>query len=53
LFNFDQRIYGREVCVEFHHKLRDEKKFESFDALKQQIQKDSEQAKAFFAAQRS
>lgn len=51
LFNFDQSIYGREVCVEFQHKLRDEKKFESFDALKQQIRIDSEQAQRFFAAQ--
>jgi riboflavin kinase/FMN adenylyltransferase len=51
IFNFEQNIYGREVCVEFHRKLRDEQKFESFDALKQQIQKDSEQARAFFAAQ--
>lgn len=51
LFNFNQTIYGREVCVEFHHKLRDEQRFESFDALKQQIQKDSKQAQDFFAAQ--
>jgi riboflavin kinase / FMN adenylyltransferase len=51
IFNFDQSIYGHEVCVEFHHKLRDEQRFESFDALKQQIQKDSKQAQAFFAAQ--
>ncbi|HEX5638012.1 MAG TPA: bifunctional riboflavin kinase/FAD synthetase, partial [Gammaproteobacteria bacterium] len=49
LFNFNQTVYGREVCVEFHHKLRDEQRFESFDALKQQIQIDSKQAQAFFA----
>ena len=49
LFDFDNSIYGEQVCVEFKHKLRDEKKFESFDALKQQIIKDSEQAKDFFA----
>ncbi len=48
LFNFEQNIYGKQVCVEFKHKLRDEHRFESFDALKQQIMKDSEQAKAFF-----
>ena len=51
LFNFDQNIYGREVCVEFQRKLRDEQRFESFDALKQQIQIDSKQAQHFFAAQ--
>jgi len=49
LFDFNQSIYGEQVCVEFHHKLRDEKRFESFDALKQQIIKDSEQARAWFA----
>jgi riboflavin kinase/FMN adenylyltransferase len=49
LFDFDQVIYGRQVCVEFKHKLRDEKRFESFEALKQQIVHDAEQAKRFFA----
>ena len=49
LFDFEQDIYGEQVCVEFKHKLREEQRFESFDALKQQIVKDSEQAKQFFA----
>ncbi len=49
LFDFDQNIYGQQVCVEFKHKLRDEKRFESFEALKHQIVRDSEQAKLFFA----
>ncbi len=49
LFNFDNDIYGKKVCVEFKKKIRDEKRFDSFDELKLQIIKDSEQAKAFFA----
>ena len=49
MFDFDQSIYGKQVCVEFKHKLREEQRFESFDALKQQIIQDSEQAKQFFA----
>ena len=49
LFDFDGSIYGEQVCVEFKHKLRDEHRFESFDALKQQIIKDSEQARQYFA----
>ena len=49
LFDFEQNIYGEQVCVEFKHKLREEQRFESFEALKQQIVKDSEQAKQFFA----
>jgi len=49
LFDFDQEIYGKKVCVEFKQKIRDEKRFDSFDDLKQQIIKDSQQAKIYFA----
>jgi len=49
LFDFDEDIYGRYVDIEFCKKLRDEKKFESFEALKQQIQQDAEQARQFFS----
>jgi len=47
LFDFDQDIYGQHVCVSFHQKIRDEKKFESFDDLKNQIQLDCIEAKKF------
>ncbi len=40
LFNFDQSIYGEQICVSFQHKIRDEIKFQSFDDLKQQIKLD-------------
>ncbi|RDH82581.1 MAG: bifunctional riboflavin kinase/FAD synthetase [endosymbiont of Galathealinum brachiosum] len=50
LFDFDKEIYGQKVCVEFKQKIRDEKRFNSFDELKQQIIKDSKQAKDFFAS---
>ena len=45
LFDFDKSIYGERVCVSFQHKIRDEKKFDSFDDLKQQIQVDYAAAK--------
>ena len=45
LFDFDQDIYGENVCIAFHHRIRDEQKFESFDALKNQIQLDCQQAR--------
>jgi len=45
LFDFDQSIYAELVCISFQHKIRDEMKFESFDALKQQIKTDCEQAR--------
>lgn len=48
VLNFDENLYGREVEVQFCKKLRDEQKFPSFDALKEQIYRDIEQAKQFF-----
>ncbi len=48
LFDFDRDVYGVEAKVVFKHKIRDEEKFDSFEALKQQIELDTEQAKAFF-----
>jgi riboflavin kinase/FMN adenylyltransferase len=50
LFDYEGDIYGKHVHVNFLLKLRDERRFESFDELKAQIQRDAEQAKAFFAA---
>ena len=49
LFDFDGDIYGRHVHVDFLRKLRDERRFDSFDALKAQIQCDAEQARAYFS----
>ncbi len=49
LFDFEADIYGAYVDVTFLQKIRDEHRFESFEALKAQIVRDVEQAKAFFA----
>lgn len=48
LLTFDQWLYGQTLTVEFHHKLRDEAKFSSLDALQQQIQQDVTEAQQFF-----
>lgn len=48
LFDFNQDIYGRQVTVEFLHKLRDEKKYDSFELLRQQILRDADNARAYF-----
>lgn len=53
LFDFAQDIYGRHLQVGFLHKLRDELRFTSLDALKMQIDKDVAQAKQYFAMQHS
>lgn len=49
LFDMAADIYGKYLDVEFCARLRDEKKFASFDVLKQQIQRDAEQARQFFS----
>lgn len=48
IFDFDQDIYGQTLQVRFRAFIRDERKFESFDALKDQIAKDAAGAKAIF-----
>lgn len=45
LFDFGGDLYGREMEVAFIAFLRDEKKFDSLDALKAQIAEDSARAK--------
>jgi riboflavin kinase/FMN adenylyltransferase len=48
VLDFSGDLYRREVEVIFCKKLREEKKFPSFDALKEQIYSDIAQAKQFF-----
>ncbi|MDA9608832.1 riboflavin kinase, partial [SAR86 cluster bacterium] len=49
IFDFNKDIYGRRIEVEFHKKIREEKKFENLDQLKGQISKDIETAKNFLS----
>ncbi|MGE5153763.1 MAG: bifunctional riboflavin kinase/FAD synthetase [Bdellovibrio bacteriovorus] len=51
LFDFDGDIYGHHLEVEFRLKLRDEKRFGSFDELRQQIALDAATAREFLGAQ--
>ncbi len=46
LFDFDHEVYGSHVCVEFLEFIRAEKRFDSFELLKLQIEKDSSKAKS-------
>ena len=46
-FNFNQYIYGEVIQVEFLTRLRDEQKFESLDALKNQLKTDQINAEDF------
>lgn len=42
IFDFNEDIYGKPLSVFFHQKLRNEEKFTSLEALKQQLHKDKE-----------
>ena len=42
IFNFDENIYNKEVRIEFYERIRDERKFESKDELKNQLNLDKE-----------
>jgi len=48
LFDFAADVYGRYVYVDFVHKLREERRFESFEALKRQILLDAAAAQEHF-----
>ncbi|MCG5510756.1 bifunctional riboflavin kinase/FAD synthetase [Ectothiorhodospira lacustris] len=50
LFDFDGDLYGRHLHVDLLHRLRDEQRFPSLEALREQITLDATQARQFFAA---
>ena len=49
ILNFDENIYGEKVKISFLTKIRNEKKFDTFDALKRQISKDVEFCKNYLS----
>ncbi|MES2865111.1 MAG: bifunctional riboflavin kinase/FAD synthetase [Bacteroidota bacterium] len=48
LLNFDSHIYNQKIQVNVLERLRDEQKFESFNALKSQLELDRKNTVAFF-----
>ena len=48
LLNFNRDIYAKNIEVRFMHKLRDEQRFDSVEALKQQILADVANCAAYF-----
>lgn len=48
IFDFQEEIYGKEVKVSFISKIREEKKFASLDALKEQMARDVAFGKQYF-----
>ncbi|WP_413283803.1 bifunctional riboflavin kinase/FAD synthetase [Vibrio sp. MA40-2] len=47
LFDFSENLYGKQLEVSLLKKLREEKRFESFEALKQQIELDADAARVW------
>lgn len=52
LLDFDRDIYGKHLNIDFLHKLRDERRFDSFEELKQQIARDINEAREWSRGQR-
>jgi riboflavin kinase / FMN adenylyltransferase len=50
LFDYDGDLYGRHLHVDLLARIRDERRFESLDALKAQIAQDAEQARHHFGS---
>ncbi|WP_018717321.1 bifunctional riboflavin kinase/FAD synthetase [Arhodomonas aquaeolei] len=51
LFDFDGDIYGAHVAVTFRAFLRGEERFDTMEALREQIARDADAARAWFAGQ--
>lgn len=49
LLDFEGDLYGRTLELTFHRKLRDEKRFDSLESLKQQIALDRDAVRSSFA----
>ena len=50
LLDYSGNLYGRQARVEFYAFLREEIKFSDYAALSEQIHKDAETARGYFAA---
>lgn len=48
ILDFSGDLYGKEITVEFHHRLREEKNFPSLESLQQEILRNRAQTLDFF-----
>jgi len=48
LLDFEDNIYGEDVCIEWNTRIRDEKKFDGLEALVAQLEKDKKYAIEYF-----
>ena len=48
IFDFNEDIYTKQLNIEFYKRIRDEKKFDSLESLKNQLEKDKKNVIAHF-----
>ncbi len=53
IFDFKDDLYGKELSVDFVGKLRDERRFDSVDALTRQLQSDAVEARVLLETKRA
>ncbi|MEC5397686.1 bifunctional riboflavin kinase/FAD synthetase [Uliginosibacterium sp. H1] len=53
VMDFEGDLYHQRLKLSFHHKIRDEAKYDGLDELKAAIRRDCDEVRAFFAAQSS
>lgn len=49
LLDFQGDVYGQTVSLEFYRRLRGERRFDSLEALRQEVMKNAQQAREYFA----
>ena len=49
ILEFDKDVYGKEIVITLLKKLRDNMKFDTEDLLREQMQRDVEETKRYFA----
>ena len=48
ILDFNGDLYGQTIRMEFFHRLRGERKFESFQALSEEIARNAQQTRDYF-----
>ena len=52
LEGFQGDLYGKRLTVDFYRRLRDERKFDSLEDLREEIFRNQEQARTYFGTQK-
>ena len=50
ILDFQGNLYGKNVRMEFYHRLRGEQKFPSLEALREEVMRNARETRAYFAA---